>query len=92
MNMQKNNDPMVVELYAQQFNWKARYAGTDNVLGKSNVRFIDIDKANILGLDENDPNAADDVITTELHLPVDRPSSICYEITGCNSLCLYATF
>ena len=73
MNMQKNNDPMVVELYAQQFNWKVRYAGTDNVLGKSNVRLIDIDKANILGLDENDPYAADDVITTELHLPVDRP-------------------
>ena len=73
MNMQKNNDPMVVELYAQQFNWKARYAGTDNVLGKSNVRLIDIDKANILGLDENDPYADDDVITTELHLPVDRP-------------------
>ena len=73
MNMQKNNDPMIVELYAQQFNWKARYAGTDNVLGKSNVRLIDIDKANILGLDENDPYADDDVITTELHLPVDRP-------------------
>ena len=73
MNMQKNNDPMVVELYAQQFNWKARYAGKDNVLGKSNVRLIDIDRANILGVDENDPNAEDDVITTELHLPVDRP-------------------
>ena len=73
MNMQKDNDPMVIELYAQQFNWKARYAGEDNVLGKSNVRLIDIDRANILGLDENDPNAADDVITTELHLPVDKP-------------------
>ena len=73
MNMQKNNDPMVVELYAQQFNWKARYAGKDNVLGKSNVRLIDIDRANILGVDENDPNAEDDVITTELHIPVDRP-------------------
>ena len=73
MNLQKENDPMVVELYAQQFNWKARYAGDDNVLGKSNVRLIDIDRANILGLDENDPNAQDDVITTELHLPVNRP-------------------
>ena len=73
MNMQKDNDPMVVELYAQQFNWKARYAGKDNVLGKSNVRLIDIDRANILGLDENDPNAEDDVITTELHLPVGKP-------------------
>ena len=73
MTIEENDDALVVELYAQQFNWKARYAGTDNVLGKSNVRLIDIDKANILGLDENDPYAADDVITTELHLPVDRP-------------------
>lgn len=73
MNMQKNDDPMVIELYAQQFNWKARYAGEDNVLGKSNVRLIDIDRANILGVDENDPNGQDDVITTELHLPVNRP-------------------
>jgi len=73
MNMQKNDDPMIVELYAQQFNWKARYAGNDNVLGKSNVRLIDIDRANILGVDESDVYSADDVITTELHLPVNRP-------------------
>ena len=73
MNIEENDEALVVELYAQQFNWKARYAGDDNVLGKSNVRLIDIDRANILGLDENDPNAQDDVITTELHLPVNRP-------------------
>ena len=42
-------------------------------LGKANVRLIDIDRANILGLDESDPNAQDDVITTELHLPVGKP-------------------
>ena len=29
----------------------------------------EVSSANILGLDENDPTAADDVITTELHLP-----------------------
>ncbi len=73
MNIDTEDDPMVVELYAQQFNWKARYGGDDNVLGKANVRLIDIDKANILGVDESDPNAQDDVITTELHLPVGRP-------------------
>ncbi|MBR9846188.1 MAG: cytochrome c oxidase subunit II, partial [Algicola sp.] len=56
-----------------QFNWKARYAGEDNTLGMANVRLIDIDRANILGVDESDPNAQDDVITTELHLPVGRP-------------------
>ncbi|MFD2542546.1 cytochrome c oxidase subunit II [Lacinutrix gracilariae] len=73
MNVNEDEDPLVVELYAQQFNWKARYAGQDNTLGKANVRLIDIDRANILGLDEADPNAQDDVITTELHLPVGRP-------------------
>jgi cytochrome c oxidase subunit 2 len=72
-SVDESNDPLVVELYAQQFNWKARYAGEDNTLGKANVRLIDIDRANILGVDESDPNAQDDVIVTELHLPVGRP-------------------
>ncbi|MBC2843507.1 cytochrome c oxidase subunit II [Winogradskyella flava] len=73
MNVDESEDPMIVELYAQQFNWKARYGGNDNVLGKANVRLIDLDKANILGVDEEDPNAQDDVIVTELHLPVGQP-------------------
>ena len=73
MNVTEEEDTLVVELYAQQFNWKARYAGEDNTLGQANVRLIDIDRANILGVDEADPNAQDDVIATELHLPVNRP-------------------
>lgn len=73
MGIDEEEDPMVIELYAQQFNWKARYSGEDNVLGKANVRLIDIDRANILGVDENDPNAQDDIIVTELHLPKGRP-------------------
>jgi cytochrome c oxidase subunit 2 len=73
MNISEDNDPLVVELYAQQFNWTARYGGSDNTLGKANVRLIDIDRANILGVDESDPNAQDDVITKELHLPIGRP-------------------
>jgi len=72
MGVNEDDDPLVVELYAQQFNWKARYGGEDNTLGKANVRLIDIDRANILGVDESDPNANDDVITTELHLPVGK--------------------
>ena len=73
MNVEESDDTLVVELYAQQFNWTARYSGEDNVLGLANVRLIDIDKANILGLDESDPYAQDDVITKELHLPVGKP-------------------
>jgi cytochrome c oxidase subunit 2 len=72
MNIEEDDNTIIVELYAQQFNWKARYAGEDNVLGKANVRLIDIDRANILGIDESDPNAQDDIIATELHLPVGK--------------------
>ncbi len=32
MTVEENDDALVVELYAQQFNWKARYAGEDGVL------------------------------------------------------------
>jgi len=72
MDVNDEDDPLIVELYAQQFNWTARYGGEDNVLGGANVRMIDIDKANVLGLDEGDSYAADDVIVKELHLPVGR--------------------
>ena len=72
MDVNEEDDPLIVELYAQQFNWTARYGGDDNVLGDASVRLIDIDRANVLGLDESDPNGADDVIVKELHLPVGR--------------------
>ena len=72
MDINDEGDPLVVELYAQQFNWTARYGGEDNVLGDASARLIDIDKANILGIDESDPNAVDDIIVKELHLPVGR--------------------
>jgi cytochrome c oxidase subunit 2 len=72
MDVNEDDDPLIVELYAQQFNWTARYGGADNVLGGSNVRLIDIDRANVLGLDESDPYSGDDIIVKELHLPVGR--------------------
>ena len=73
MEINEEDDPLIVELYAQQFNWKARYAGEDNVLGEANVRLIDIDNNNVLGVDEADPYSKDDIIAlTELHLPVNR--------------------
>jgi cytochrome c oxidase subunit 2 len=72
MDVNDDDDPLIVELYAQQFNWNARYGGADNVLGGANVRMIDIDRANIMGLDEADSYASDDVIVKELHLPVGR--------------------
>ncbi len=67
---EEEGDPLIVELYAYQFAWRARYAGPDKVLGKANVRYIE--GVNTLGLDTSDDYAMDDVIATELHLPVNR--------------------
>jgi cytochrome c oxidase subunit II len=67
MFVDEDEDIMVVELYAHQFAWQARYSGNDNVLGKANVRLIE--GVNTLGLDIEDPNAKDDIEVTELHLP-----------------------
>ena len=70
MNFEEDEDALVVELYAQRFNWKARYAGEDNILGDANVRFIE--GVNQLGIDPSDADGQDDVVTQELHLPVGR--------------------
>jgi cytochrome c oxidase subunit 2 len=73
MTVEENDDALVVELYAQQFNWKARYAGDDQVLGDANVRFLqDFDGKNLVGIDATDPNGFDDVVVQELHLPAGR--------------------
>ena len=74
MNFDEDEDALVVELYAAQWNWKARYSGDDNVLGDANVRFLnDFDGRNIVGIDSSDPNGLDDiVVTNEFRLPVDR--------------------
>jgi len=68
---EKTQEPIVVELYAKQFGWTARYAGGDNTLGFANVRLIE--GTNVLGVDESDDNAKDDIITSELRLPKGRP-------------------
>ena len=67
MFVDEDEDVIVVELYAKQFSWEARYSGEDNVLGKANVRYIE--GVNTLGVDVSDPNAQDDKVVNELHLP-----------------------
>ena len=63
--------PMVMELYAKQFDWTARYAGKDNELGKADFRSIK--DGNDLGLLE-DNKADDDVIVKgQFHLVLNKP-------------------
>ena len=72
MSVEENEDVFSRAL-RQQFNWKARYAGQDGVLGDANVRFLqDFDGKNLVGIDATDPNGLDDVVVQELHLPVGR--------------------
>lgn len=62
-----------VEVVARQWEWAYRLPGEDGRLGRSDAKLISFD--NVLGVDPDDPNGADDVIveSSELHLPIDRP-------------------
>lgn len=70
MNIDEDDDALIVELYAKQFTWEARYAGSDNTLGEANVRFIE--GVNTVGIDPSDPDGMDDILARELRLPVGR--------------------
>ncbi|MCF6279416.1 MAG: cytochrome c oxidase subunit II [Flavobacteriaceae bacterium] len=64
-------EPMIVEVYAKQFAWEARYAGDDNELGRANVRYIK--GINTMGVDMTDLNAQDDIPVRELYLVKGKP-------------------
>lgn len=70
MFVDEDEEVIVVELYAKQFGWEARYSGKDNVLGKANVRFIE--GINTVGMDPADPNGEDDFMANEIHLPLGK--------------------
>ncbi|CAM1367776.1 cytochrome c oxidase subunit II [Tenacibaculum xiamenense] len=67
MSIGDDENPIVIEVYSQQFRWDARYAGEDNELGLGNVNFIK--GINTMGVDMSDPNSKDDKQVTELYLP-----------------------
>ncbi len=71
--MEDSNDPdkIVVELYAKQFDWSARYAGKDGQLGETDFR--QISGANFVGMDTTDASGYDDfIVKNEFHIPVGR--------------------
>ena len=69
MNVDTTN-AMVVEVYAKQFDWTARYSGEDNKLGYANYKLVE--GPNQLGVDLEDINAHDDIVTKEIHLIKDK--------------------
>ena len=71
----KEQNPLEVRIVAEQFAWNVHYAGKDGIFGKADPKFVS--STNPVGLDPNDPNGKDDVVSTNnLHLEVNRPAII----------------
>lgn len=68
------NPPIQVRVIAQQFQWNFHYPGADGKFGTRRTELVDKsgnpDKQ--IGLDRNDPNGKDDLVTNSLVVPVNR--------------------
>jgi cytochrome c oxidase subunit 2 len=60
-----------VEITGEQFAWTVRYGGRDNKIGKRSIKLTT--PLNGLGIDYNDKNAWDDIMGSEIVLPVGKP-------------------
>jgi len=70
--MPPESEALVVHVTAEQFAWNVRYAGSDGVFGRTDIKLLDL-QTNPLGLDRSDPAAKDDVTTlNQLYLPANR--------------------
>jgi cytochrome c oxidase subunit 2 len=64
---------IVINVVAQQFTWNIQYPGADGVFGKRDLSLVD-EETNPLGLDRDDPDAADDITSlNQLYFPVNKP-------------------
>ena len=68
----EESESVVLRIVAEQFAWNFHYPGSDGVFGNTAPQLIDV-QTNPVGLDMEDPNAADDVIAKRLYLPVEKP-------------------
>ena len=63
-----------VRVIGQQFQWNVHYPGPDGKFGRTDPALVDAAMVNFIGIDWDDPAAADDLVTNgELGLPVNRP-------------------
>ncbi len=63
---------LVIRIVAQQFEWQIHYPGRDGKFGRTDVKIME--GTNPLGLDRSDPDAKDDITSTNLlHIPVNKP-------------------
>ena len=70
--MPADSQALIVHVVGHQFAWEIQYPGPDGKFGRTDPSMLSSD--NLIGLDKNDPNAKDDVVTSnQLNLPVNRP-------------------
>jgi cytochrome c oxidase subunit 2 len=62
-----------IEVVAQQFQFNFHYAGKDSIFGKTDAKYMDDSALNYVGLDPGDASGKDDVQTTTLVIPENRP-------------------
>lgn len=65
-------EALTVRVVARQFQWLIQYPGKDGRLGRLDP--AKVDEYNMIGLDSGDPDAKDDVVSTNgLYIPVNKP-------------------
>lgn len=75
-------DAVQVEVVAQQFVWNFRYPGKDGRFGRTDPRlYNDADNSigarpGPLGIDPNDPAGEDDVVSSVMAVPANRPVNV----------------
>jgi cytochrome c oxidase subunit II len=68
-----SGDAIQVEVTESQFVYTFRYPGSDGKFGRLDANLVSPATGNPLGLDPNDPASKDDIVTSSLTVPVDRP-------------------
>lgn len=75
MSTPSAKDSVLISVVGEQFGWNIHYAGPDGKFGARKTELVHFN--NPVGLDKNDPAAADDLLMgNEMHLPLGKPALI----------------
>ena len=66
-------DAIQIEVTTNQFVYTFRYPGPDGKFGRLDPSLVSAPTGNPLGIDANDPAGKDDIVVSELTVPVNRP-------------------
>lgn len=64
-------NPLTIQVIGQQFNWYFQYPGPDGMFGPMDLK--QVTQSNIIGVDRNNPDGKDDIVTPVMHVIQGRP-------------------